>query len=475
MPAPDAKRAIAAAHCIRPNLFDAYCDSRLVLPLVLANLASQRLWVLADKLKARVKDFPDDGHPHGLTPFIRAAAKQIDHDFEHLKPEDVAAMIGTFDLARERERLGAELVDAAIHSVIRSCRYRIERGTLKADALLRIIEAGQFPAYCYSNIDVVRAHRRLLKRRTHSPAGLTSCVDEAAMFAALAMTMPADTIYDCFMLSSPTHVTAFGRDGHGRTYWFFGKNLIFSKAEWDEHVHTRYGGDAQQAFDDLLPAADRILGIEGVFDFRTCVSEITADNFMSIKTGMTEFFGLLPRQLNAAFMQPVHFETPSGFASIFRRFLAAHDHAEFARFLKEGTKAGDPELSLVAASYRALDGCDPRAFLWAARHSILRNLDLSSPDSVLMQLRALPSRQSIFDDRDRIAMPDETLMFGGGSERDLALLLHVAIERSTRQHVTTAITATDALVQWGDQTWSATTLTAASPPDDSDIWLRWSD
>ena len=466
--------AIAVAHCVRPNLFDAYVDSRLILPLVLANLASPRLWSLADKLKVRVKDFPDDGHPHGLSPFLRAAAKQIDRDFEHLKPEDVAAMVGTFDLAQERARLGAETVDTAIASIIRSCRYRMERGTLKADALLRIIDTGQFPAYCYSNIDIIRAYRRVLNKRAHPPAGLTSCVDEAALFAALTMTMPADTIYDCVMLSSPTHVTAFGRDGHGRAYWFFGKNLILSKAEWDDRVHTHYAGDAQQAFDDLLPAADRILGIEGVFDFCSGVSEISPAIILSIKTGLKDFFGVLPKQLADAFTRPIHHAAPSEFAPIFRRFLPTKDHAAFAVFLKEAMASKNAAIGMVAASYRVLEGCNPRAYLYAARHAILRDIDLSSPDSILTKLRALPLRQSIFDDHNRIAMPDETLLFGGGSERDMALLFHIALER-TGITATTLITASDAFVQADGMNWSMATLTEAAPPRDADILLRWAD
>jgi len=211
------------------------------------------------------------------------------------------------------------------------------------------------------------------------------------------------------MLSSPTHVTAFGRDGHGRAYWFFGKNLLLSKAEWDDRVHTHYAGDAQQAFDDLLPAADRILGIEGVFDFESGVSEIEPDNIASLKTGMRDFFGELPKQLADAFARPIHYVTPSGLAPIFRRFLPAGDHAHFASYLKQAFATGDDEIGRVAASYRALEGCDPRAYLHAARLSILRDLDLSSPASVIAQLRALPLRQSLFDDDNRIAMPDETL------------------------------------------------------------------
>ena len=206
----------------------------------------------------------------------------------------------------------------------------------------------------------------------------------------------------------------------------------------------------------------------------TGTSEIAAENIESLKTGMIDFFGRLPQQLYAAFNQPIRYTTPSGFAPIFRRFLPARSHADFAAFLQDPSLAKNPELSRVAASFRALDGCDPSVFLQAARLSQLRTLDIASPTTIITQVQALPSRQSIFDDANRIAMPDETLLFGGGSARDLALLFHVALER-TGATVTTSITASDAFVQADGMTWSMTTLTEAAPPRGNDILLRWAD
>ena len=188
-----------------------------------------------------------------------------------------------------------------------------------------------------------------------------------------------------------------------------------------------------------------------------------------------DFFGLLPKQLDIAFAQAISHAPPSAFAPIFRRFLPAKDHADFARFLKHGIGVESREIRMVAASYRALDGCDPRIYLGAARRSILRDLDLSSPDTILMHMRGFSSRQSIFEDDNRIAMPDETLIFGGGSARDMALLLHIALERSTGTQVTTSITETDAFVQAGDTTWSATTLSETKPPPASALRYRWAD
>ena len=42
-------------------------------------------------------------------------------------------------------------------------------------------------------------------------------------------------------------------------------------------------------------------------------------------------------------------------------------------------------------------------------------------------IRALPGTESIFKNRNRIAMPDETLRLKTGTDRDKALLLHALL------------------------------------------------
>ena len=47
----------------------------------------------------------------------------------------------------------------------------------------------------------------------------------------------------------------------------------------------------------------------------------------------------------------------------------------------------------------------------------------------MQAVTAIGGTESIFEDRNRIAMPDETARFGTGTIRDKALLLHVLLER----------------------------------------------
>lgn len=463
------------ARAVKPNIFDSAADTELILPLVLANLASPRLWSLAQKLTTRLVDFPDDGNPHGVSPFLRAAAKQIDRDCKHVHPSEVSALFGDLDLAHETQRLGSQIVENAIRSIEASAHFRQAQGDDRQMELLDEIAAGRFPAFTYNNIDVIRACRRLLNKKSSAPAGLTSCLDEVAMFAALAMTMPEGAVYDMVLLAAPVHYTAFGRDGQGRPFWFHGKNRFYTKADWDRCVAEQHAGDVHAAFADHLVTLDRIMTIEGTFDFASGSCRITPANLSDIAKAMESFFGVMPRDLNEALSRPIAFAPPSPFAALYRQFVALPARDAFTAFLDEQEAHPDLESDLVAASFRSLKGCDPRAFLIAARQSLLRGLDLTSVQTVLAQIRALPLRDSIFEDRERIAMPDETLLFGGGTDRDCGLLLHIALERLGCTRITTLMTDSETYVVADGLSVAMTNLTPDQAPPDRAIRYRLAD
>ena len=91
----------------------------------------------------------------------------------------------------------------------------------------------------------------------------------------------------------------------------------------------------------------------------------------------------------------------------------------------------DPDLRIVLYAYRTIQLPDLSPYLRAARRSMLpKNAAdaLAGMDDAIAFVRAIPGRISIFDDRDRLALPEETLLFQTGTDRDLALLLHVLLE-----------------------------------------------
>lgn len=130
---------------VAPDIFDALAEPDVLLPLVMANAMSPRLWRLGRKV-ARAAD------P------LEAARRVVDTSFTHALPEDAAAVSGLLDLDAERRRLGADVVDRAIADIERGWDMRRERGVLGPDDRLQdMIAAGRYPAYIYANIDVINA------------------------------------------------------------------------------------------------------------------------------------------------------------------------------------------------------------------------------------------------------------------------------------------------------------------------------
>lgn len=418
---------------IAPNIFDAHADSEVILPLVLANLLSPKLWEFSARVMQRVPPASAGVAIGDIAPALRQAQRQIDRSFEHLSHERVVELNGEFDLADESQRLGEEAVNGAIDSILATGRWRESRGTFHGtDTLKESVGRGKFPAYYYATFDVVRANRRGVRHRTHAPMGLTSCLDEVAIFAALVMTLPADTVDTVVILASPAHYTAFGWNQAGQPWWFYGKNALLSANDWQALVASQYQGDAQMAFDDRLPHLDRILSTNGIFDFSSGNCSIPPERVEVITEMLDRFFGVRLSQVDRVLKQPRVMSPPSVFAPMFLQLLGT-DSLETVRNRIFGCAPAVDEVAVqtVLTSYRSLAVVDLFPFLDAARSSpTCRRLGktLESVHDALDVLRGVAGRESIFADRGRLAMPEETLRLGTGSDRDVALLLHVLLE-----------------------------------------------
>lgn len=475
---------------VLPSIFDAYAQPDLLLPLVLANLLSPQLWSLSARVRERAasdqagaggtahgtgaaprvagssvpgRDHATDveGATRGtaqdaLPPTLRAAQVQIDRSFEHLTPTRTAELFGELDLDEEAARVGSGIVDHALREIMSGIRRRVADGTLDPaieTALLDLIAHRRFPAYHYATFDIVRANRRLVQGRRRVPHGLTSCLDEAAIFAALVLTLPEIAVNSVVCLGSPEHYTAFGWNESGEPWWFYSKNKLLSEAEWQRIVDADHAGDAQAAFDRHLNQIDRVVSISGTYHFALGQSSIPEDHLRQIVAMLDRFFGVRLRQVDLSLRQPIAYRPPSPFAPVFRELLADRSEPKTRRKLR---KQVDPEIDrlmeIVLHAYRSLTVADLTPYLVAARRSpMCRELaaTLTSITAALDLVRAIPGRESIFGDRERIAMPEETLRFQTGSDRDFALLVHVLLESmpgAAHAEITTVFAPDDSYV-----------------------------
>ena len=183
----------------------------------------------------------------------------LDHHFEHVSAARIAEMNGFFDLDVLDARDGKDAVEYARSTILKTIEWRVKRGTMKKDDFaLDLFSQRKFPAYTYGTIDEAWACRRLLQGRKHKPLGLTCCLDEAAIFAALILTLGERAADNLALLGAPTHYSVFTSRADG-LWWFYSKHELFSPATWSRLVARTYGGDGQLAFDDRLPDFDRII------------------------------------------------------------------------------------------------------------------------------------------------------------------------------------------------------------------------
>ena len=428
-------------HCyaISPNIFDAYSNPDLLLPLVLGNLLSKNLWNFSARIQNKLvaSDTPDketeDANLDKVDPLksIRVIQDQINRHFKHLHPTDVAKFYGELNLDDERQRLGINQVDIALSQIQATFAQRIQDGAIPADALsplLDLIGHNRFPAFYYANFDIVLANKNLTGRKSSAPMGLTSCLDEVAIFAALAMTMPNSGIESVIALTSASHYSAFGWIQTGESWWFYGKNKLFSQHDWAQIVKNDFNGDPQAAFNFYFNDMDHIVSVAGTFDLTNGRSSITEEHTIQLLDKLEQFFGVALSQIARGLAQQPQRSQESPLASILRNLLGTRSLDEAQLALQ---KSSDPELVQVLYSYRTLDVPSLNPYLEAARYqpnTKALGRSLKTSQEALAIIQGIEWADSIYSDRNRIAMPDETLRFKTGSDRDKALLLHVLLE-----------------------------------------------
>lgn len=407
---------------VAPDLFDAIAEPDVLLPLVLANAMSPRLW----RLGRKVAGAPDP---------LEAARKAVDTSFTHADPEHVARLSGVIDLNAERHRLGAAVVDHAIAEINHGWDIRRDRGLLSPrDDLQEQIANGGFPAYTYANIDVINAARRASGGPARRPRGLTSCMDEAALFAALVMTAPtvAANLDGIALLASNVHYTVFGWTGSD-AWWFWSKRDLFTRTSFQDKVINHHGGDPVDAVTAVMTTPfRRLISRRGHVDFITGVSSLPPDEVQRTLAMVDEFFGHLPHGFDGP-LDGLDFVTPSAHDVLFDEAVGCSSAEEVQQVVRRhlaaaGSTAAASTEALLA--FRSLEVEDLMPYLEAARRGPLvgaQAAGIRSVDDAMAVVGELADGPAL-GDPSRLALPDEVLGRGSCSPAERGLLLHVLLE-----------------------------------------------
>lgn len=435
---------------VAPDLFDAIAEPGVLLPLVMANAMSPRLWRMGRSVDAT----PDP---------LEAARRVVDTSFTHVQPEQMAEISGYLDLDEERQRLGAPVVDAAIADINAGWDIRRRRGLLgEDDALQQVIASGRFPAYSYANVDVINAARRAPGGPGQRPRGLTSCLDEAALFASLLACAPTVTarLDGIVLLASSVHYTVFGWTGD-EAWWYWSKRDLFTQDDFATRVERDHHGDAADAIEAVMAAPiRRMVSRRGSLDITTATSSLPPDELERTITAIERFFGVVPPGLDAP-MDQLRFGPPSPHDALLARAVECGSADEVRQVVRHAHAGGGP-LGAAAGeallAYRSLEVPDLTPYLHAARRSPRLRREAARANGGAMPvttddalaIASQPGDGPALGDPARLALPDEALARGLCSPAERALLLHVLLEHVVDVPVRTVIADGDAVTRAGD-------------------------
>jgi hypothetical protein len=418
-----ASRADRMARAARPTLFDAAADPGLMVAMLLANLTSPALWEFEARIAARIAA---ENRPLSPGEIMLAIQAYTDQHLFHISPLGVADTWGLLDLEEERERLGAEVVDYAVAEMVTNLRARRQWGSLTDEQdVIGLIEAGRFPEYHYSNIDIIRAYPRLLGRRKHKPLGVTTCADEAVLMASLSSVLRTASVGEAVILGAPVHYTLLISHA-GETCWLNGKHEGYTSADW-----ARFVADLDPEAVRLEVATrmdcDRIVASAGAYVLPDAQTDLPPPHLDAVCSRLDAFFTTTLDWVAQIRAHPPRFLDSPLAAFDWTQFDALSDPAAartLLRRLAHELPGSVFEAALYAARDLAVD--QPELYLTAGERGHLvrtRAKQITGIDDALDLLRRVEGRDSAVACAHRIALPDEVLKFNTGDAQDRAFLL----------------------------------------------------
>ncbi|MCP4624007.1 MAG: hypothetical protein GY850_10790 [bacterium] len=416
----------------RPTLFDAVCQPELMISLILANLMSPSLWDFRSRIQQRVESWGQTTADEFIeSNIMREIHSYVDKHLFHLSPLDMTQLWGVLDLQQERDRLGADVVDYAVDSIVNNLQYCRKIGLLKDNEnIMPLIDDGGFPEYEYSTIDIIRAHRRHLKQKKHKPLGISSCADEAILIASLTTVLKGVSFADLVIIGAPVHYTTLIQHS-GAAYWFNGKQEYFDQQGWAQLVADSGGLTVQEAFDRRADF-DRLITPLGTLLLRERCSTIPEQVLQGTLQQINDFFGEPLQPLLQVPVENIYYAAnplDSDFLSKLDQLNSADSVYHYLR--RQAADMPDTYLEAAFYSFRDISVRHPEAYLAAAlrgHKSQKLAADCWCVDDALAIARGINGSESIFKDRNRLSMPDEVILFDTGTDRDKAFLVFTLIQ-----------------------------------------------
>lgn len=400
--------SIYLERAVAPNLFTTTLHPEFVPALIAANLMTPRLWEWGRHIR--------DSKPAGTSAEILTAIHHfMDSHFYHATGRDFARWWGlqeNREVADPDERSASEYAMRLFDRAWTDVPAALQLQHKWMEPLIDLSHDGMFPMYTYGTADLIHA---LARADHHHNLGVTSCLDECVLIAALALALGVCGWDDFSILGSPFHYTVFVRVD-GELNWFNAKREFFSTADWRAHIEGLSQADREREFAGRLILPDRLIRATGA---AAPGQPIFSGNLAAVSRAKSEIESFAGCTLGWLEIPEGSAESDSGAAEITDVVSPESVRAEALRKAQVS-----PVLAAALYIFRDPDFCRPEILRRAAaRDYICRLLAAGAGPNFEDVIRSIVGTESIHGSaRGRLAMPDEILACDTASEPERELL-----------------------------------------------------
>ena len=405
------------------TVFEIHRAAESIIPgYLLANMMSPTLWewqntrpMMGDdnKLRAtnrRLKDLQRQFHWYSFT-----------NDLS--KPGGDNWGLLNFD--DEEKRLGKEFIQTIRKDYDETLKYLLDLDTESQFGQITLqdfYKEGYFPRLKNETIEAMNAYRHI----SLDGKGSGKCVALAMLWAsslAVCGQFPLDQIV---IVANKAHLFIFLDDGESVH--------LFNNAKWYNSTRINNGSELAETARSVATGSDVMFFYcpgKGMCDIYNKRSEIDRETIQSYINRFSEFLGA-PLQVSGldevtfqvkdqSLPDPSAHQSPEDFRNTIYNLAEqnTNSHYEHAKY-----------------AYRDWENTAPQVYAHAAMREYEvgeRAKTIESIDDAIEIVRNIKKQESIYLCRNRIALPDETLLFNTGNDRDRALLLFSLIKKSKLQ------------------------------------------
>ena len=437
----------------KPTLFSATARPELITCVLMANLMSERLWSLAHGIgKPLTGSSPEADRVRTLAKIHKFTNSR----FYHAGPFELAGIWGLHEREYIIDKDDLEANDYAMK--IMAWAYELVKEKRPGGPmLLEFLKMGLFPEFVYPTVDIILAHGPRLSSHPNRPLGMTCCVDECTLIACLALVLRCCRLDDIVFLGSPFHYTLFlfpeGSDG----FWFNAKREYFDSSGWASLNQGCSPAVVTEAFMSRMVVFDRIITPRGYWIFHEPESNLGPERIACLLSKIEHFLGIALNELSPTIDKGL----PRQSEPLEDEVLPAMDECDSSgaaawhiRALAE--KHGAPVAAASLYTFRQLEVPELGVYVSAALSGYqawLRSAEVLSVSDAVALVQGVRGRDSIFGASDRIALPDEALVFNTASDNERVLLLYTLLMLSSSF---SAAQKEDFVINQNDGPWSAT-------------------